>query len=238
MYSFLGLSPRVRGKRHQLTPDDLLERSIPACAGETGHAPYTGGMRPVYPRVCGGNLAYPDAAVEAGGLSPRVRGKLPGKQRRAAIPGSIPACAGETTPGSLQPDGSEVYPRVCGGNPRPGAQTRRRAGLSPRVRGKHQLRRATAAGRGSIPACAGETVRHSSRLLRPGVYPRVCGGNAVGTTAGHCRAGLSPRVRGKPITSRSVQLERRSIPACAGETAPGCGAGGSIPACAGETLAW
>ena len=50
----MGLSPRVRGNRHRAAIDHLLERSIPACAGEP--QTYTGREHPcpVYPRVCGG----------------------------------------------------------------------------------------------------------------------------------------------------------------------------------------
>ena len=52
-----GLSPRVRGKREQPGTWYKGNRSIPACAGETGcwqpiHTPCG-----VYPRVCGGNSA-------------------------------------------------------------------------------------------------------------------------------------------------------------------------------------
>ena len=48
-----GLSPRVRGNRHQLRAVPLAERSIPACAGEPAClCPWTWPRR-VYPRVCG-----------------------------------------------------------------------------------------------------------------------------------------------------------------------------------------
>ena len=71
--------------------------------------------------------------------------------------------------------------------------------------------------RGSIPACAGEPTGLPILPVRPGVYPRVCGGT------GYCRfrrtigAGLSPRVRGNHLPFHGCLLHGRSIPACAGE---------------------
>ena len=51
----MGLSPRVRGKRHLHQRRPQHRRSIPACAGETmsNTTPYK--ICGVYPRVCGGN---------------------------------------------------------------------------------------------------------------------------------------------------------------------------------------
>ena len=53
------------------------------------------------------------------------------------------------------------------------------------------------------------------------VYPRVCGGTAVKTFSCASSNGLSPRVRGNPIPIPSEAGRSRSIPACAGEPAPG-----------------
>ena len=49
------------------------------------------------------------------------------------------------------------------------------------------------------------------------VYPRVCGGTARRLTAWTSLAGLSPRVRGNLYPRLMSRVERRSIPACAGE---------------------
>ena len=58
-WAAVGLSPRVRGNRHITTAPRLLERSIPACAGEPSAA--DSGLAPamVYPRVCGGTPRTP-----------------------------------------------------------------------------------------------------------------------------------------------------------------------------------
>ena len=135
--------------------------------------------------------------------------------------GSIPACAGE--PG--QAVGicwrAAVYPRVCGGTTAGVPAHHTGAGLSPRVRGNLAAAAARYARRRSIPACAGEPRIPQRPRESPEVYPRVCGGTfvAVGTWAGV--EGLSPRVRGNPLTAEGEEVGHRSIPACAGEP---CGA--------------
>ena len=129
--------PACAGNRlyYELYP--LSPRSIPACAGEpeTGRhgAESTQGLSPrvrgtqigppsasaltVYPRVCGGTLAYGPALLSSEGLSPRVRGNLWVYVGRRPIDGSIPACAGEPMTSYKNPSKSRVYPRVCGGTP-------------------------------------------------------------------------------------------------------------------------
>ena len=90
-----GLSPRVRGNRDRHYPPMHYAGSIPACAGEPsacGACPFAGR---VYPRVCGGTRRAMQAAMDAAGLSPRVRGNHIAHVGRVGILGSIPACAGE-----------------------------------------------------------------------------------------------------------------------------------------------
>ena len=79
-----------------------------------------------------------DNSIEAlaQGLSPRVRGKRPGRCWQSRQIRSIPACAGEADVSSGYIAEQEVYPRVCGGSGYRGADGDARRGLSPRVRGK------------------------------------------------------------------------------------------------------
>ena len=131
---------------------------------------------------------------------------------------SIPACAGETIAQRLVHRAPLVYPRVCGGNIFPGSGENPPEGLSPRVRGKQlQLQRRRGWG-GSIPACAGETIRPQPTIRGDGVYPRVCGGNVGAGLLGQGTKGLSPRVRGKLPALPRYSTDQGSIPACAGET--------------------
>ena len=76
----------------------MMNRSIPACAGEPCSGEGRCRLRRVYPRVCGGTTPETDRAKYVGGLSPRVRGNhLLGLSRGQlqACQRSIPACAGE-----------------------------------------------------------------------------------------------------------------------------------------------
>ena len=91
-------------------------------------------------------------------------------------------------------------------------------GLSPRVRGKRRRPQHGRGAIGSIPACAGETIRSRLWKIRPQVYPRVCGGNPSPCKVVGAVQGLSPRVRGKRIPTGCWPMRWRSIPACAGET--------------------
>ena len=215
-----GLSPRVRGKHHGLHHRQDALRSIPACAGETigccAESPCFG----VYPRVCGGNQPQTRNGRHQLGLSPRVRGKRVRVCRVIFKRRSIPACAGETPAFPRYAGVVEVYPRVCGGNPRYRNLFGCGDGLSPRVRGKLRAIRAGGLDTRSIPACAGETLRKGAEGNFYEVYPRVCGGNGYGAQRPAPSAGLSPRVRGKHRAARVDELLKRSIPACAGETRP------------------
>ena len=152
------------------------------------------------------------------GLSPRVRGNPKGKLSKIGSAGSIPACAGEpapppttgTTARSIPACAGEpfapsvpptslrtVYPRVCGGTSVCTTRARKLCGLSPRVRGNHEIVQMQVAPMRSIPACAGN--RH--RPIQVPVMLRSI-----------------PACAGEPLSALSILWQRqRSIPACAGE---------------------
>ena len=111
----MGLSPRVRGSQAKRTGSGHGLRSIPACAGEPDPVTYRIEPVPVYPRVCGGAWLTFKVATNRTGLSPRVRGSLGTVDNPDAALGSIPACAGEPSPGIRPGRDAKVYPRVCGG---------------------------------------------------------------------------------------------------------------------------
>ena len=112
-----------------------------------------------------------------------------------------------------------VYPRVCGGSMLRPPIPRPRWGLSPRVRGIRERKRAIAAGEGSIPACAGDPHASISTGGACRVYPRVCGGSMGWEARNKYGTGLSPRVRGIHGDTMSGARWVRSIPACAGDPA-------------------
>ena len=110
-------------------------------------------------------------------------------------------------------------------------------GSSPRVRGTRCSGCSALPVIRFIPACAGNALGANSGRVFSAVHPRVCGertgwGEAFGGTSGS-----SPRVRGtRPDDARPV-VQKRFIPACAGNALGlgfGLGFGRFIPACAGN----
>ena len=158
--------------------------------------------------------------MRAEGPSPRLRGKLIRPPEPVLADGSIPAPAGETTPGRWRLSSRRVHPRACGGNLTERVSVHRVPGPSPRLRGKHRPRNPGIAGKGSIPAPAGETQQPGPPPPRTSVHPRACGGNPPVTARDMMPAGPSPRLRGKPAQWVAIVGAGRSIPAPAGETLP------------------
>ena len=76
------------------------------------------------------------------------------------------------------------------------------------------------AGRGSIPAYAGEPANVAAALVEITVYPRVCGGTITSFEEQYGSWGLSPRMRGNRTGQWPGYLIWRSIPAYAGEPIP------------------
>ena len=117
--------------------------------------------------------------------------------------------------------GPGVYPRACGGTVAAKDLRIGDSGLSPRVRGNHQVLPGMGCPGGSIPARAGEPSTWIGRMAMAKVYPRACGGTSQPLTGPSAAQGLSPRVRG----NRSQALVQADLQ-------------GSIPARAGEPPTW
>ena len=133
--------------------------------------------------------------------------------------GTIPARAGEPPPRGPRSGRPWDYPRSCGGTEpggRPGSRTN---GLSPLVRGNPPCRMSVAVLPGTIPARAGEPPRRGAAFLEGGDYPRSCGGTAGFELRDSLAWGLSPLVRGNPITCAAAFSREGTIPARAGEPA-------------------
>ena len=113
----MGLSPRMRGNHGTAVANQILERSIPAHAGEPRTVSRSNENTGVYPRACGGtgwefwNKRFPD------GLSPRMRGNHKHLEPLVYRFGSIPAHAGEPMTCCVRGLRYRVYPRACGGTP-------------------------------------------------------------------------------------------------------------------------
>ncbi len=153
------------------------------------------------------------------GSSPRVRGKLSGRERGRTFVRIIPARAGQTTTIRKAIAARTDHPRACGANDEQRNQANATIGSSPRVRGKQRRGLRRAARRRIIPARAGQTSPPARPLRTTSDHPRACGANAMLQNGAYTGNGLSPRVRGK----RRVVWYRagtfRIIPARAGQTA-------------------
>ena len=111
-----------------------------------------------------------------------------------------------------------AHPRVCGENEIPTTDRVLCDGSSPRVRGKRIIFLRLLRLVRLIPACAGKTPPPKSRSSTARAHPRVCGENRNWKRLYQGRAGSSPRVRGKRVTTSRHLTYFRLIPACAGKT--------------------
>jgi hypothetical protein len=198
----------------------LLERPIPACAGEPGARCAAGGLSQVDPRVCGGAVRVPHLAQGIQGRSPRMRGSRKDEGAEWAGGGSIPAYAGEPHGRGGGPDRTEVDPRVCGGAAMAAATWRSHKGRSPRMRGSLPRTRCGRRHAGLIPAYAGEPAGGEPCESGHEVDPRVCGGAIRGGLPACGNRGRSPRMRGSPHQRARARDCHGSIPAYAGEPTP------------------
>ena len=159
LITYLGPSPRVRGKRRVVLDHMQLGRSIPAGAGKTSAAERSSLAVSVYPRGCGENAQPSVALPMKSGPSPRVRGKPEKAPAHGARCRSIPAGAGKTRCWTCWISGPPVHPRGCGENSRMRIVASAATGPSPRVRGKPASPQCQSGSVRSIPAGAGKTWR-------------------------------------------------------------------------------
>ena len=147
-----------------------------------------------------------------------MRGKPPPRRHRRQHRRIIPARAGQTWLGQETQGVPADHPRACGANRPSAGRGWRRAGSSPRVRGKLGfLVDGDFPGR-IIPARAGQTSRCTLTVASRPDHPRACGANLSTSSNSNSSAGSSPRVRGKRPRARDRVDRRRIIPARAGQT--------------------
>ena len=216
-----GSSPRMRGKQRAFIENTLKPRIIPAHAGQTDVARWSGNWRTDHPRACGANSALRPSNILQSGSSPRMRGKRRCQLSQMARDRIIPAHAGQTCGGRRGPACSADHPRACGANLNAYSCVLAARGSSPRMRGKQgNVHRMPAHWR-IIPAHAGQTcslLRVSAVLFSD--HPRACGANSLRATSAFITSGSSPRMRGKRVTVTGGDTDSRIIPAHAGQTVP------------------
>ena len=214
-----GLSPRGRGNRWPTGRWPPPGRSIPAWAGQPSDEYIYYTYSKVYPRVGGATVPALTLPRPGEGLSPRGRGNPHKLFRRHSRQRSIPAWAGQP-PRRPGPNPTlTVYPRVGGATVPMTQPDENEDGLSPRGRGNLPVALAWRQAVGSIPAWAGQPAGRPPALSRRGVYPRVGGATSQRAPFGRGRMGLSPRGRGNRPPQALGSVERRSIPAWAGQPA-------------------
>ena len=110
----VGSSPLTRGTRFADNTAGTPWRFIPAYAGNTPRFPGSGAGFAVHPRLRGEHDAPGGLQLRQSGSSPLTRGTQHQRVRFAALPGFIPAYAGNTaaSPSTICP--TAVHPRLRG----------------------------------------------------------------------------------------------------------------------------
>ena len=126
----------MRGKLGILVMKPIIDRIIPAHAGQTLAIPPSRLSPTDHPRACGANELDRFSVFTVSGSSPRMRGKLDDDGLVLAARRIIPAHAGQTEsprhPHTRAPD----HPRACGANMTQFQLIKKLTGSSPRMRGK------------------------------------------------------------------------------------------------------
>ena len=190
-----------------------------------------------HPRACGENTAASGSLGGVAGSPPRVRGKQPVGEFRAARPGITPARAGKTNRGCSAAPSPADHPRACGENEIGAHYEEAARGSPPRVRGKRCQTKIKTAKKGITPARAGKTTSYSAILLIPPDHPRACGENHIPASSTVTSWGSPPRVRGKLTVACDPAGNVGITPARAGKTSgslTATGAGGDHPRACGE----
>ena len=215
--SFQGLSPHIRGNLSEPSLIPIVQGSIPAHTGEPlGREPRSGPCG-VYPRTYGGTMSLKVKVSSSMGLSPHIRGNRKARRNILLIQGSIPAHTGEPNHSHIMLITLKVYPRTYGGTMSCMQNISSIMGLSPHIRGNPGLCIGTFIGTGSIPAHTGEPSNDYPADGRSGVYPRTYGGTISSSVHWANRRGLSPHIRGNPLSPLAVFSSIGSIPAHTGE---------------------
>ena len=156
-----GPSPLTRGNLSMAAAVISLHGSIPAHAGQQ---PVVIGVNrsvdEVHPRSRGATTFAYCSSSHSMGPSPLTRGNLVHLQATGAPDGSIPAHAGQPPASPYAPTRPGVHPRSRGATVVNCALVTTDEGPSPLTRGNRAVDPADGAGRGSIPAHAGQPPWH------------------------------------------------------------------------------
>ena len=196
-----------------------MRRFIPAYAGNAAGVAHALGGAQVHPRIRGERATAHSAAIFNAGSSPHTRGtpQVPG--HRPPRHRFIPAYAGNAGRRYGQAPCRPVHPRIRGERSGYVEARRSSSGSSPHTRGTlahaarpvHQAR--------FIPAYAGNARPDRMAMLTMTVHPRIRGERVCMGLRPIPRAGSSPHTRGTLFRRSRHILNRRFIPAYAGNAA-------------------
>ena len=153
------------------------------------------------------------------GSSPHARGTLSGTELAPVPDRFIPACAGNARhPASIR-SWTTVHPRMRGERGSVCCTALMFSGSSPHARGTHGCVPCAADLHRFIPACAGNA--NFGQIAEEGdtVHPRMRGERHTASDGLKTRSGSSPHARGTPKEVRDYAVNKRFIPACAGNAA-------------------
>ena len=216
-----GLSPLTRGNPGWSSPDWPDRGPIPAHAGQ----PSPGASAPspawAYPRSRGATAAELRGAVAESGLSPLTRGNHAGDLAELVGAGPIPAHAGQ--PEDRREPGIHpgAYPRSRGATGSADTGLGVPLGLSPLTRGNRGAGQHAPAGRGPIPAHAGQPFLGIPGFSGSGAYPRSRGATRRDIYTEWEMMGLSPLTRGNLGEAQYAVHGGGPIPAHAGQPSMG-----------------
>ena len=109
-----GSSPLARGTPLPRIPRGVVDRLIPARAGNTLRTTDSVRRKPAHPRSRGEHIALSAAAAAGSGSSPLARGTPYFDNAQLKAIRLIPARAGNTTPGGLVKRAGAAHPRSRG----------------------------------------------------------------------------------------------------------------------------
>ena len=135
-----------------------------------------------------------------------------------AVPGIIPAHAGNTFSSESSRFSCGDHPRACGEHMYTPVCTSAWLGSSPRMRGTHTHAIISERVRGIIPAHAGNTMITAAAHPRCRDHPRACGEHQLSVHWSTSCVGSSPRMRGTRRLAGGAFHTVGIIPAHAGNT--------------------
>ena len=211
-----GSSPLVRGTAEKITIRELVNRFIPARAGNRQSRPRQKRHTAVHPRSCGEQSVAGITSTGTFGSSPLVRGTVNQLHGHAAHVRFIPARAGNSPPCAFLQAAAAVHPRSCGEQHAPDGNSVFDAGSSPLVRGTAESSRIWSQDVRFIPARAGNRSGGIIQVALFTVHPRSCGEQTALMSHLTVNCGSSPLVRGTEAMIKLHILSIRFIPARAG----------------------